>query len=268
MTDRRSGRARRAVGAVLLLVAGAAGEAVGQGGAEPVWRASAEYGHVRFDRVFSDWNLASASLAARLPRVTAIGRVHYADRFDRSSWQVEGDVYPRFGRSGYAYLSAAHSPGDDTTFPEWRFGAEAWANLPGAWEVSAGVRELRFREVDVTIWTGSVGRYHGNGWTSLRPYVADDGDGTSATVVLTTRRYLPDADNWVGAMVGYGSTPIATVTEAELARGDVFRLGVEGTHDLRGRLGWSWSAGYEREELGDGGTRSRVAGGAGIRIDF
>jgi YaiO family outer membrane protein len=232
--------------------------------AAPLLRAAVEYQHIHFDTVFSDWQLASASLAARWRPLTAIARVNYAHRFGASAWQFEGEAYPRF-KGGYAYLSAAYSA--DESFPEWRLGGEVFAALPAGFEASAGVRELRFREDDVRIWTGSLGKYAGNYWTSLRPYVSDGDDGTSATFVLTTRRYLPDADNFVGLTVGYGSGPVGTSTVEEVRRGDSFRLGVEGAHALRHGFGWRWNALYEREDL-DPGTRNRFGVGLGLQRDL
>jgi YaiO family outer membrane protein len=234
-------------------------------GSGPALRTSVEYQYIHFDTVFSDWQLASASLSARWKPVTAIGRVNYAHRFDASAWQFEGDLYPRFGR-GYAYLSAAYSP--DESFPEWRLGGEVFLSLPAAFEVSAGVRELRFEDDDVRIWTGSVGKYVGNYYTSVRPYVSDRDEGTATTVIWTTRRYLADADNYLGLSLGYGAGPVATSTVAEVRRGDSFRAGVEGVHTLRNGFGWQWNALFEREDLGDDGHRNRVGVGIGLRRDL
>ncbi len=228
-------------------------------------RVTVEYSHVRFDTLFEPWNLASAAVSRRTRAGTVIGRVNWAQRFGESAAQVEADAYPRISERVYGFLNAAHAPRG--AFPDWRFGAEVFANLPQGWEVSGGGRLLRFGGDDVRILTGSVGKYHGDGWTSLRPYVSEKEEKTSATVILTHRRYFADADEFVGLSVGYGSTPTATATEAELVRDESLKAWLEGSHPLRARLGWTWTVSYERETLGSG-NRSRLGLGVGLRQDL
>ena len=58
-------------------------------------------------------------------------------------------------------------------------GAELFHSFPKAFEGSVGMRTLFFGSSDVTIYTGSVGKYISNYWISLRSYVTPGSDGTS-----------------------------------------------------------------------------------------
>lgn len=228
---------------------------------------SLDYSHVRFDTAFEPWNLASAGLTHRFRRATVVGRVNYAERFGGSSAQGEVDVYPTFGRRGYAYLNFGVA--GQGSFPRTRFGAELYGNLPRGWEVSGGYRELRFTATDVRIVTGSVGKYHGNYWLSLRPFLtsADGSGGGSTAGTATARRYFAAPGTYLGGTLGLGTNPTDDTTELEIGPGDTFRAGLEGVHRLTPRIRWSWQTAFERESL-NGDERNRVELGLGIRHDF
>jgi YaiO family outer membrane protein len=92
-------------------------------------------------------------------------------------------------------------------FPERRYGAQIWKSLPHSWEASVGVRYLAFTD-SVTVWTGSIGKYKGNYYYVLTPYVVNGDDGTSASGVIEIRRYFgDDTDNVFTFRAGYGNAP-------------------------------------------------------------
>ncbi len=113
---------------------------------------------------------------------------------------------------------------------------------------------------------GSLGKYYGNYWTSLRPYlVFEDDGGLNLTLVLVTRRYFIDADNYVSALIAYGRGPSESVSAAELDRLDDVKLEIGGKHPLGTTISWSWTASFEREELT--GDRARVRFGLGLGFE-
>ncbi len=139
-------------------------------------------------------------------RITGAGplivRINYAGRSSETGIQYELESYPAFGENWYAYLSAGYS--DSFLFPEYRIGAELYRSLPNAFEVSGGFRYLSFRDEDVLIYTGSVGKYWRNWFFNLKPYVNFQDEGGSTAFNLTARRYFSNQYNFLSLMAGYG----------------------------------------------------------------
>ncbi len=225
-----------------------------------------EISYVSFAGDVDPWRLASVSLWRRSTAGTFIARANYANRFSTSGVQVEGDAYPRLSDKTYLYFNAGYSSA--TVFPAWRFGAEAFSALPGAWEASAGVRQLRFNGVPVTMLTGSVGKYVGNYWLSWRPYVRLRAGTTSLSSSVAARRYYEDSEHWVGVMVSYGSGPTERITPDAVARTHAFSLAVNGSTSLARRLLATWTIGRDAEELAPGSTRTSVTVTAGLKRSF
>ena len=251
---------------VVIMTSAAAQVLVAQAGRDtlPVTTAGVEYTLQSFDGGTDPWHLASVSLSQRTPGGTWIGRVNYANRFATAGAQVEVDAYPRLGRGTYAYLNAGYSSA--SIFPEWRLGAEAFTVLPDAWEGSLGIRQLRFAGTPVTLLTGSLGKYSGNYWVSLRPYVRAKSAGTTASATLTARRYYEDAENFIGARLGYGSTPSDLLTPDVLARSNAASMALYGSHSITAALLGTWSAGADREELPGNVTRNSWTASAGLKV--
>jgi YaiO family outer membrane protein len=59
----------------------------------------------------------------------------------------------------------------------------------------------------VVIFTGTVGKYFGNYWLSVRPYLTPGNKAWSKSVNLTLRRYLNDSDSYVSLNLGTGISP-------------------------------------------------------------
>jgi YaiO family outer membrane protein len=225
-----------------------------------------DYGYVNFHGDIEPWRLASLSLGRSTSRGSLIGRVNYAKRFATSGLQFEADAYPRLGSGTYAYLNAGYSHAD--IFPTWRFGGELFASLPSAWEASVGFRQLRFTGSPVTLYTGSVGKYVGNYWLSLRPFLRIKESGTSTSAGLTARRYFADGEHYFGARVGYGSTPSDRITPDELVRTKSFSADLHGSGGLWQDVLGTWSLGYDREELAHAQIRKSWTGTAGLKFFF
>lgn len=230
---------------------------------------SADYDYTNFRGDIQAWQMGSVSLGERTPAGSIIGRVNLANRFGTSGAQYEADAYPHLGlgHGMYAYLNFGYSAA--SIFPRWRSGGEIYTNLPDAYEASLGYRQLRFEgSTPVTLFTGTLGKYTGNYWFSLRPYVREKTSGTSASLSLTGRKYGADADNYIGARVGYGSTPSDRLTVDELARTKDFSADVHGSRTLTAGFFGTWSVGYEDEQLPAGTSRKRWEFSGGVRYVF
>ena len=135
-----------------------------------------------------------------------IPRINYSNRFDIDGIQYEIDLYPKLSKMFYGYLNYGYSMAD--TYPSHRMGAELYANLPKSIEASVGMRYLNFVDSQVSIYTGSVGIYRGNHYFSLRPYVTPRNNNTMGiSGMLTARKYLKDANNYIGLNGGMGFMP-------------------------------------------------------------
>ena len=151
-----------------------------------------------------------------------IPRINYSNRFDINGVQYEIDLYPKFSKKFYGYFNYGYSVSE--IYPNHRAGAELYANLPKGFEASLGMRYLTqlpqgydtslglgfstSANKDASIYTGSVGWYKGNYYLSLRSYITPRDNNTSGIAgLLTARKYLKDAKNYLGAYLGMGFTP-------------------------------------------------------------
>ena len=134
-----------------------------------------------------------------------IPRVNYSNRFETKGVQYELDLHPKFSKTFHGYLNYGYS--QSPIYPNHRFGADIYVNLPKSLEVSMGMRYLDFGKSNAQIITGSVGLYKGNYYFSLRPYITPpkDKEGIGFSGSLLVRRYLRDSENYLGinAVVGY-----------------------------------------------------------------
>lgn len=227
---------------------------------------TATYGYSPF---FGDgpdpWHFASLSLGHKTTHGSAIGRANFAHRFGTSGTQGELDLYPRIARNIYAYLNVGVS--NSTIFPELRTGAELFGSLNRVWEASIGYRYLRFPSEPTTIFTGAIGKYDGNWWTSVRPYIRHRDDGLAMSVGITTRHYTSDADNYIGASFSAGSSPTDRVDASQLSQTNSWNVGLHGSRSLKPRVAGTWSVGYFNERLPSATTRRRLDTEIGIRFD-
>lgn len=152
------------------------------------------------------WQLVYLQYARKTSMGTVIGRVNYANRFGKNALQLEADAYPRISENDYLYLNYGFS--DISIFPRQRGGFEWYHSFPNAFEGSLGGRILHFQgSKRVIIYTGSFGKYLGNYWFSLRPFVTPGETGTSVSTYLIVRRYFSDPENYLGLRLGAGSSP-------------------------------------------------------------
>ena len=227
---------------------------------------SADLGYVSFTADLDAWRSTSLSLSRRGGRGSIIGRVNVANRFGTTGTQVEADAYPRLGPGRYMYLNAGYS--GSGIYPGERFGAELYSNLRNAWEASLGVRVLWFDKAPVTLFTGTIGKYTGNYWISVRPFIRVKPTGTSASAGLSVRRYTVDADNFLGTRVSFGSSPSDQVTPDAVSRTSSASLTVHGSKALGAAFIGSWSAGLDREGLDGGRTRRSWTVSTGVSYRY
>lgn len=184
-----------------------------------------EHEYENFDDDTEDWQLTSIDYAHKFESFgTVILRATEADRFGTEGAQYEVDMYPKIRKGTYAYLNFGVS--GSSLFPERRYGAQVWQSLGNGYEGSLGVRYLAFDDA-VTVWTGSIGKYKGNYYYVLSPYVVDGDDGTSATGIFEVRRYFgDDPDDVFTFRVGYGNAPDVDTLLQVTTTLDNFSIGI------------------------------------------
>ena len=251
--------------AVLLVAAAAslhAAPAAAQQG-DHEW-AAARYEATLFDDGSDAWHYASLEVGARRARLTPIARVNVASRNGGEGIQLEADLYPAWPGLGYAYLSGAWSA--SAPFPELRAAGEMFVSLPSAWETSAGAIYMDFDDDDVTIAVGSISKYAGNYWLSVRPSWAFEPE--EFAIALVARRYLRTAGEFVTVRGLFGTTPETIETEEDAARTASFGV----LADAQLEVSDSWLvlplAGLATEELAGGEHRLRASLGVGAMLRF
>ena len=225
-----------------------------------------DFSYVSFSGGTDPWQLASVTLGRRTSAGSILARLNYANRFNTSGAQFEMDAYRRISDKVYLYLNAGYSGA--TIFPEWRAGGEAFTSLPNAWEASLGFRQLRFGGAPVTLFTGAVGKYIGDYWFSLRPYLHKKDGGLSASAGLTARRYFEDGDHWIGASASFGSSPTDRITPDAIGRTQASSVALSGQTGLNKRSLLTWTIGHDAEEITPGHTRRSVTATAGVKLVF
>lgn len=227
-----------------------------------------EWSATRYEATFLDdgsdpWHAASVEVGARRVRLSAVGRVNYASRFGREAVQIEGEAYPAWPGLGYAYLALGWSP-EGAPFPEVRAAAEFFAALPSAFEASLGYIHNEYEGGAVPIWAGSLGKYVGNYWLSVRPYWLPEQEELS--VALVGRRYLHAGDEFVTMRLVRGTAPETLASAADAARVESYSL----IADAQLRVARRWlvlpQASFTTEELS--GDRSRVRGALGMGVMY
>ncbi|HEY3287953.1 MAG TPA: YaiO family outer membrane beta-barrel protein [Gemmatimonadaceae bacterium] len=237
-----------------------------QGGVKPGVFIAAEASLQSFQGDMDPWRLGTVAFWRRSRAGTFIAKVNYANRYATDGVQAEVEAYPRVSDKLYLYLDAGYSSA--SVFPAWRSGAELFSSLPDAWEASIGYRQLRFNGIPVTMFTGALGKYVGNYWLSLRPYIRSRDGTTSATTSLMARRYFADGDHWVGGTATYGNSPTERVTPDAVALNKTFSVAITGSTGLTSNLLATWLVGHDAEQLGPGNTRRSVTVTAGLRRKF
>jgi YaiO family outer membrane protein len=153
----------------------------------------------------SDWNLFAVAYTRETKHGSIMARVNHAYRFKQSGFQYEIEAYPIFRVGTYAYINYGYA--DNNLFPEHRIGIEPYQRLPRGFEISAGIRYLKFATTEIPVYTGSLSKYYKNWWLSIRPYFSSNGDRQTQSYHFISRYYLSSSLDYLGLRLGRGITP-------------------------------------------------------------
>lgn len=157
----------------------------------------------RFDPVVS----SSISYKRQTKYGSIIPRLNNSNRLGNNGLQFDIDLYPKIAKGFYAYVNYGYSSSE--LYPNHKVGGDIYYNHKSGLEFSGGGRYISFATRDVKSITNSVGYYRGNYYFSLRSFVTPgvDDELTKASGNILVRKYLKDAENFMGVNFGIGFSP-------------------------------------------------------------
>ena len=159
-----------------------------------------------YDQRYDPMVYSSVSYRRQTMAGSIIPRINYSNRLGKNGLQYDLDFYPKFSKRFYAYINYGYS--DATIYPNHKLGGDLYVNLPWAMEFSAGGRYINYDTKNVSVVTNSIGHYRGNYYFSLRSYITPRPDNlTRVSGNLLVRKYLKDAENFMGVNFGMGFSP-------------------------------------------------------------
>lgn len=225
----------------------------------------------------NQWSFGSVAIGRKFSKLgTVTLRYNYAQRFGNEGHQFEFDAYPTITKGVYMYFSSAIS--NKKNFPYSRLSLEPYFSLPFSLELSFGFRYLNFDDnriiaLDsnkVMIYTGSIGKYYGNYWFSLRPYFTPGVGAWSESFSLTIRRYLDGADSYLSLVVGAGVSP----DEQQYAFDPAIyylksnKIALDYQQKIGSQFFLNCGAGFAREEIRANTKRNRYSLDIGVSYIF
>lgn len=169
-------------------------------------RISIRNSYTVFDQRYDPMAFSSIEYKRQTLAGSIIPRINYGNRNGVHGVQYDLDFYPKFSKRFYAYLNYGYS--NASIYPNHKVGGDLYVNLPGAIEFSAGGRFVALDTRSVTVFTNSLGYYRGNYYFSLRSSLTPKSDNLNQfSGNLLIRKYLKDADNYLGFNIGMGYSP-------------------------------------------------------------
>jgi YaiO family outer membrane protein len=188
-----------------------------------------------------------------------IFRANGAHRFGINGLQLEADYYKIFKNDHYLYLNYGYSI-DNPIFPQHRAGAEYFVPLKSDFGASLGGRYLHFPQRDIYIATGTVSKYLGKSWFSVRPFYSIQDNGNSVSVTGNFRRFTKGEPNYWGLELGYGNSPddrFAVTQNSQFFRLASYRAKVERNFTIGNKNEFNIGAAAANEEFVPGSYRNR-----------
>ena len=148
--------------------------------------------------------ITSAGLSKWTRRGTYIARINMGSVLPVSDmgFQYEAEAYQQLFPTNYLYADYAYSR--NNFFPEHRGALEFFQRLPKGFEVSLGLRFLYWTDF-TWIYTGSISWLKNKNYLAFRPFFSYSNSRWIDSYNLTYRRYFSEKEDYIYAMVGFGS---------------------------------------------------------------
>jgi YaiO family outer membrane protein len=122
----------------------------------------------------------------------------------------------------------------------------------------------------VIIYTGTIGKYFGSYWISVRPYFTKGTDAWSKSASLTVRRYFGNEDSYISLNLGSGMSPdeqqYAFNPDLKFLKSN--KISLDYQQKIAYRFIINCGAGYAQEEVRTGVKRSRYSLGVSVSVLF
>ena len=162
--------------------------------------------YTTFDKIYDPLFFSGIAYQHRTKFGLIIPGINYANRFSSQGLQYELTLYPKFSKKVYAFLNYGYS--NASIYPNHNFAGDIYVVLPKNWEISGGGRHVITPTNKVSSITNSLGYYYGNYYFSLRTYITPQPSRlTQLSGDVLVRKYLRDAQNYLGFNFGVGFTP-------------------------------------------------------------
>lgn len=136
------------------------------------------------------------------------GRVNTAHRFGTTALQYQAEAYPEFANGMYAALVLGYANQTQTLFPSYQYRGELYMPLASGYEASLGQGGQffpRFSNINIYLFTGSLGKYMGNYFLWLRPYYFTPQSNLLCEIGL--RRTFDDPNTYISIRASSGHLP-------------------------------------------------------------
>ncbi len=135
---------------------------------------------------------------------TYIAKINMGEElpYESLAFQFEAEAYQQLFPTNYLYLDYAYSKND--FFPKHRGALEFFQRLPYGFEASLGMRFLYWTDY-TWIYTGSLSWLKNKNYMAFRPFFSYNGSRWIDSYNFTYRRYFSEKEDYVYAMVGFGS---------------------------------------------------------------
>ena len=221
-----------------------------------------------------DWQTASVEYIRRQRRITVLGTLNYARRFEKQGTQWLFQAYPKIGHSAYAQLLFAYS--DGKVFPNLTYGGSFFANLRKYWELEAGMRIYQVntpllpnKTERATVLRGGISyqkRQNRYAYVLLKI----TGVGVSGFAHnLSYRHYLKDSESYLQLALGTGANTNNQLTlqyDSFIINSRVVSAQINRWLNDRWRVtgGMTW----EQNKNTDGSRKSRMTYDLGVGFRF
>lgn len=151
--------------------------------------------HEFFSYNIDDRTFSYLQYERKLGKHELLMRVKSLARSGDMGLQYEVDFYPSFSEKSYGYFNISAS--DYDLLPKLRTAAEYFQVFAKKWEFSVGVRSIHLDDYNIIAPTGIIGLYYGNWYSYIRPTFNILEDGLSGSLMVVTRRYFGDGENYL-----------------------------------------------------------------------
>lgn len=195
-------------------------------------------------------HLGSLGYSFHVNQHTLALRTNYAYRFGQDDIQIESDFYLQMKNNVYMYFNYGYA--FKSLFPNHRAGYELYFPMNQKMEASVGARYMYYPNSQVLIATGHFGKYFGNQWIALRPFLVTQKNVQSLSVIGDYRYYTKNELNYWGVELGYGNSPdntYATIQNNTFNQLDAYKIKIERNFSVNRISDIHIGMGYTYEEF-------------------